>query len=189
MDIHVLTKGAGAVVRLQITPEKSLVDTYLIGGEAFQRDIHRLLKHFRPDILLEEDGQPVYGRKIPSLQSGIYDGGQIQPVPVHRTLTACLTPSFSIRADVIGFIPFPVLIGIKSVKNVCCMRVLNSYCLFLFITEKCFLSYSPYGWAWRCIMRISHAEGPAETRPLSKYYYRIIPVFMQEIHILCSGGE
>ena len=75
-------KRAGAVVRLQITPEKSLVDTYLIGGEAFQRDIHRLLKHFRPDILLEEDGQPVYGRKIPSLQSGIYDGGQIQPVPV-----------------------------------------------------------------------------------------------------------
>ena len=39
------------------------------------------------------------------------------------------------------------------------------------------------------IMRISHAEGPAETRPLSKYYYRVIPVFMQEIHILCSGGE
>ena len=36
---------------------------------------------------------------------------------------------------------------------------------------------------------MGHAEGPAETRPLSKYYYRIIPVFMQEIHILCSGGE
>lgn len=37
-------------------------------------------------------------------------------------------------------------------------------------------------------MRISHAEDAAETRPLSNYYYRIIPVFMQEIHILCSGG-
>ena len=56
MDIR-LHKRAGPVVRLQITPEKPLMDADLIGGETLQGDIHRFLKYVRLYVLLQKDGK------------------------------------------------------------------------------------------------------------------------------------
>lgn len=89
MDIR-LHKRAGPVIRLQITPEKPLMDADLIGGETLQGDIHRFLKYVRLYVLLQKDGKPVNGRKVPSLQCGVYNSGKIQPVPVLRGISGRL---------------------------------------------------------------------------------------------------
>ena len=89
MDIR-LHKRAGPVIRLQITPEKPLMDADLIGGETLQGDIHRFLKYIRLYVLLQKDGKPVNGRKVPSLQCGVYNSGKIQPVPVLRRISGRL---------------------------------------------------------------------------------------------------
>ncbi len=77
-----LHKGAGAVVGLQIAPEQPLADGCLVGGESGKRPVEGLLQHVRAHFLLQQHRQPVHGREIPSLQRRVYNGGQIQLVPV-----------------------------------------------------------------------------------------------------------